>query len=260
MDISSLEYIGMRFTCYFYLEFFLAWISLLQDFGFENPAIFALEYTLVPDECYPTQLSQALAGYNYILTIINDPQRICVSGDSAGATIVLSLLLHMSRQFSIDSEKSIMPSMAVLISPWVMLFSLKNKSNQSDYLDVESLHLYARQYLGTKVSVDDPTASPGNCKDLERWTQASPSKGFAFFFGAEEVLAPEIRELVALLRQTAARVDVDEIKSGIHAWPVASLFLSSTRVARLKGLRTITYKIHERFKGDPRPIKTAEIY
>lgn len=41
-------------SSYFYLEFLLTWLSVLKSSGgFQNPAILSLEYTLVPDACYP---------------------------------------------------------------------------------------------------------------------------------------------------------------------------------------------------------------
>ena len=41
-------------------------------------------------------------------------------------------------------------------------------------------------------------------------------------------------------------VDSVEEEKGIHAWPVACLFLSSTRDERQKGLKVIVGKIKER--------------
>ena len=37
-------------SSYFYLEFLLAWATLLQDAGFRNPALLSVDYSLVPDE------------------------------------------------------------------------------------------------------------------------------------------------------------------------------------------------------------------
>jgi acetyl esterase/lipase len=225
------------------------WLSLLKTSGFRNPAIFALEYTLVPDACYPTQLQQAMAGYEYVLSIVHDSSEICVSGDSAGATIILSLLLHLTSASKNEEEREkVRPGMAVLISPWVTLVSKQDINTPSDYLEVKSLHLYARQYVGTKIPVDDPLVSPGNCNDPKLWIQASPSKGFGFLFGAEEVFAPEIRKLIAFLRETGTHVEVREELGGIHAWPVATLFLSNTREERQKGLKTIVNMISKHMK------------
>lgn len=235
-------------SSHFYLEFFLVWISLLKSLGFRNPAIFGLEYTLVPDACYPTQLLQALAGYKYVLSILPDPSRIVVSGDSAGALIILSLLLHISRDATNKERVIQIPGMAVLISPWVTLVSSKDKDTASDYLSIERLHMYAQQYVGSKVAVDDPIASPGNCKDLERWERATPTQGFAIYLGAEEAFAPEIRDLIVLLRKSGAHVEVEDAKNVIHAWPVVSLFLSSASEERLKGLKWLSRTISERIR------------
>ena len=78
-------------TSYFYLEFLLAFHTLLSDSSytgtrFSNPSILALEYTLVPQASYPTQLHQAIAGYKFLLAKTHDLSRIIFSGDSAGGT------------------------------------------------------------------------------------------------------------------------------------------------------------------------------
>ena len=243
-------------SSYFYLEFLLAWITLLKRAGYQNPAILALEYTLVPDQSYPVQLNQAIAGYRYVLSVTHDPSRICVSGDSAGGTVILSLLLHLanSNAGKLDSNASVatdnlVPGMAVLISPWVTLISSKDKNTSSDYLDAENLHHYAHQYAGNKISLHDPLISPGKCKNVSWWRTASPLKGFFITYGAEEVLAPEIRDFIALLHKADIKVDLQDQKGGIHAWPVAALFLSSTRDERQKGLKSIVERIRERMES-----------
>ena len=40
-------------SSYFYLEFLISWLTLLRQRGFKYPAIFALEYSLVPDQVFP---------------------------------------------------------------------------------------------------------------------------------------------------------------------------------------------------------------
>jgi acetyl esterase/lipase len=232
---------------YFYLEFLLAWLTLLLSSGYRNPAIFAVEYTLVPNGCYPTQLQQVISGYDHVLSQCNNnSSNICVSGDSAGATLILSLLLHLGKAGT--ERKRLLPGLAILISPWVTLISQKDHNTRSDYLDTKSLHLYARQYAGSKSNVSDPLISPGNCTDLSWLRASSPLKGFGIFFGAEEVFAPEIRDLISRLEKAAVTVVVDEEEGGIHAWPVVCLFLSSSRDERQKGLRRIVKIIRENMK------------
>jgi acetyl esterase/lipase len=226
------------------MEFLLAWVTLLKEAGFANPALFALEYSLVPDAVYPTQVEETIAGYKFVLSITEDPSKVCVSGDSAGATLILSMLLIISDH---SENRNQIPGLAMLISPWVTIISKKNKNSPSDYLNQQSLHLYGSQYIGTKVPQNDPIASPGLCRDPHRWKMASPSRGWCFVFGSEEVLAWECRDLIARLRKIGIQVDVHEEQGSIHAWPVATLYLGTTKESRLHELRDVVQIIKRRF-------------
>lgn len=229
-------------SCYFYLEFLIAWVSLLKEAGYRNPAIFSLEYTLVPDAVYPAQLEQTVTGYDYVRKIVGDPSRICVGGDSAGATLILSLLLHIARKPDYENRR---PGYATLISPWTTLFSTQNRNTASDFLDANRLHEYGRQYAGSKENLNDPLVSPGVCKDGTWWAKASPSKGYCIVYGSEEVFGPELRDLIALWRKNGCSVSVREEPGAVHAWPVASMFLCDTQTERQKGLRNIVKMIKQ---------------
>lgn len=229
-------------SSYFYLEFLLAWLSLLRASGFENPALFALEYTLVPEAKYPQQIHETLAGYDFVLSRVESSSQICLAGDSAGATLQLSLMLYMAKEPKLKLHP---PGFAILISPWLVIVSSKNKDTPSDYLNAESLHLYGSQYLGTKASADDPMVSPGACRDVQWWQRASPSKGWFFVYGAEEVFAPETKDLVAFLKENGAKVGAHEEKGWIHAWPVVKLFLCDGQEARQSGLRIMVRAMRE---------------
>ena len=231
----------------FYLEFLLAWFSMLVESGYKNPAIFALEYTLVPDASYPTQLQEVSEGYRHVLNVVRDPSIICVSGDSAGAMLVLSFLLHLGDQrpnsYAPCRQRLTKPALAVLISPWVTLVSSRDRNTESDYLDVHQLHRYGRQLAGGHISENDPLISPGCCSDISWWRRASPFKGIFVTYGEDEVFAPEIEELVRVLQRAGIIIDSKKEPGGIHAWPVASLFLCATKDKRLEGLTTVTDEI-----------------
>ncbi|KAI0858937.1 Alpha/Beta hydrolase protein [Xylaria cubensis] len=219
-------------SSYFYLEFLLAWLDLLKKAGYENPSIFALEYTLVPDKSFPRQLEEAIAGYEHVLSTMGDPGKVCVSGDSAGATIMVSLLLHLA---NIDRHVDMMdgtgkwrlakPALAVLISPWVTLVSERHYNTKSDYLDASRLHLYAEE-------------------DISWWHRACPPRGLFVEYGNEEVFAPEIGELVQFLKTGGVDITSRGQFGGIHAWPVASLFLSESN-KRLEGLKALVRDIRD---------------
>jgi acetyl esterase/lipase len=230
-------------SSFFYMEFLLALVALLKDAGYRNPALFALEYTLVPDATYPTQLHETMAGYEYVLSLAQSSTRIVVGGDSAGATLISTFLLYLNDQTDLRHQK---PGLAVMISPWVTIISRNNRNTDSDYLNSSTLELYGRQYIGKKASATDPLVSPGHCKDVKKWKEASPQHGWYFLYGSEEVLGPETRSLIGLLKKTGKGVDVWEDKGGIHAWPVASLYLGETREERLSGLKSIVEAIKSR--------------
>ena len=233
-------------SSYFYLEFLLAWVGLLRDVaGYKNPALFALEYTLVPEATFPRQLHEAAAGYEYVLSRAPDSSRICVGGDSAGATLILSLLLSMSEK---PRQRLDLPGLAVIISPWSVVLSPKNRDTPSDYLNADSLHKYGEQYIGKTGQNDDPLVSPGMCTDLGRWKRASPKHGWLFLYGAEEVFAPSTRELIGTLKKAETEVVVHEEKGWIHAWPVVKLFLCNGQDERQSGLRSIVKFTRERIR------------
>jgi acetyl esterase/lipase len=239
-------------SAYFYLEFLLSWLNLLKQAGYKNPSIFALEYTLVPDGSFPKQLEEAIAGYEHVLSKVGDPGKVCVSGDSAGATIILSLLLHlanMSRHADVMDEVAKWhlpkPALAVLISPWVTLVSDRHSNTRSDYLDTKRLHIYSQEYSGKYISSHDRLLSPGQCRDISWWRRACPPSGLFMEYGNEEVFAREIEDLVQFWKRNGIKVTGHGEYGGIHAWPVASLFLSSQSNTRLRGVNTLVQEIRE---------------
>src|ERR1700761_3115311 len=180
-------------SAYFYIEFLSAWATSLKESGFQNPAVFALEYTLVPDAQWPVQFNETRAGYTFLREAFGagSVAKICVSGDSAGATLILSMVLqpgHLEQDPQFQSLHR--PGLAILLSPWTHLVSNMNQNTRSDYLDKDSLHLYAKQYAG-QAAMTDGVISPGLCTG--RWKQTSPVSGYRILYGAEEVFAPGIQ-------------------------------------------------------------------
>lgn len=244
---------------YFYLEFLLSWIAVMVDAGHANPAIFALDYTLVPDKIYPAQVEEAMYAYEHVLSFAGDPAKVVVSGDSAGATIILSLMLRIGRPMrGPEADTSMvrelpLPGVAAFISPWITLKSSRHEQTESDYLNAETLTVYASQYAGVKGHPDDPRMrqpliSPGNCKDLKWWKSACPPGGVIITYGEEEVFAPETRAWIDMLIKGGIKVEGLSEKGGIHAWPVASLFLCDSIGLRLRGLKQLVEHIDRHMK------------
>jgi len=228
-------------SSYFYLEFLMAWVTRLKERGFRNPAVFALEYTLVPDGQWPTQFNETRSGYQLLRETFGDrsARKICVSGDSAGGTLILSML-RQPGHFDVESPFQASrdrPALAILLSPWTHLVSNLNQNTSSDYLDKDSLHLYAKQYAGSAAATNE-VVSPG--LSIGRWKQVSPLYGYRIIYGAEEVFSPGIQEMVRHMRSNGAVVKVHREEAGIHAWPVVNLFLGQSRSERLRGVDIMT--------------------
>lgn len=227
---------------HFYMEFLAALLSLLAERGFENPAVFALEYTLVPDAYYPTQIGQVERGYDAVVAAAGSPRRVCVCGDSAGANLLLAWLLRKNTERTGQPT----PGLAVLMSPWVTVVSPRQTNTSGDYIDARRLDRWGMEYAGREPT-DSPYVSPGSCKDPSRWERCSPVGGFHVTYGAQEVMAGEIEGLMRVWEQAGIPFVARRLPHGIHAWPVVSMFLSDDTVGRLEGADAIAAHVRERF-------------
>lgn len=249
-------------SAYFYLEFLLVWHHLLVQAGYQNPAIFALDYTLVPEGIYPRQINETLGGYKHVLDTVKDASKVCVAGDSAGGALILSLLQELGAKASIQKERGVkanvqgsltapgsptlpLPRLATLVSPWVTLVTNSHYPSSVDYLDRQTLWRFAHEYAGETMVSQHP-ASPGNCLDDGLWRAARPERGYYVIYGEEEVFGPDIEGFVKRQGQLGIETTSYKIPGGIHAWPVASLFLASTAEKRLDGLKHLVREIKTR--------------
>jgi acetyl esterase/lipase len=229
-------------STYFYLEFLMTWLSVLKELGFRNPAIFALEYTLIPQECHPRQLHETLQGYSYVLSRIQNSGKVVVAGDSAGALLVLSMLLYLGSKLLTE-----IPIFAALISPWTKLVVDKHRTTDSDYLEPGKLNEYGRIYAGPE-DPSNPFLSPGDCKDPDLWTASFPWEGIGFYHGgSEELFGPEIERLSRRLSKVG-RV-INRVDSNVHAWPVAAMFLEPSARKRRKALLDMSIDIAAAVNG-----------
>ena len=212
--------------------------TLLKE-RYRNPVIFSLDYSLVPHCTFPTALNEAVAAYEFVKSLAHgDEQRICLAGDSAGGTLMLSLLLRLAKDPNANP-----PGYATMLSPWVTLVSERDQNTASDFIDADSLHNYGRQYAGTTDNLKNPLASPGSCTDLEWWKKACPQKGMYLTYGGEEMLAAEIRAFVKMLRKAAVGIRINEEPGEVHAWVIANLYLGDSAQERTLGMRQMVKAI-----------------
>ena len=105
---------------------------------------------------YPHQLQQAVLLLDFLVNSEEvPPAKIILIGDSAGAHLLMSLVLHLSHANPLVSPLKIVGQFAgaALISPWVKMNSaaasiLVNKDN--DTLTAGALEYWAHNFLGAE--------------------------------------------------------------------------------------------------------------
>ena len=117
------------------------------------------DYRLAPEHPYPAAVQDAQSAYRWLLDQGVAPDRIIVSGDSAGGGLVMSLLLTLRR----DGEP--LPAAAVLLCPWLDL-RLRHTSIPGAGKPIEApmageaeMNRCADAYLAGHPS-DDPIVDP----------------------------------------------------------------------------------------------------
>lgn len=107
-------------------------------------SIFALDYHLAPEFLYPTQLEEAVAAYEYLLSEMVIPaEKVVVAGDSAGGHLVLSMLVSLRQRSSLPKSGG-----AMLFSPWLSLHHTPRTNTETDVLSASFLRATARRFLG----------------------------------------------------------------------------------------------------------------
>ena len=136
----------------FYLEFLMNIVDAIPNHAVR---IFSLDYSLVPEARYPTQLQQLADAYEYLLSR-TPANKIIIAGDSAGASLLLCFLLHIVRpcpELAPPSRPLSTPASVILVSPWCHIDSRhiptsSAKVADEDFLDTTMLDEYARLYTG----------------------------------------------------------------------------------------------------------------
>ncbi|KAF8154249.1 Alpha/Beta hydrolase protein [Crassisporium funariophilum] len=119
-----------------------------------------LNYTLVPDRTFPTQLRQAVRAIQYLMDSGVKPENMQIVGDSAGGTLIHEVFSHMLHPVDTVPQLSLCCPFAgaLFVSPWVRLVDkdgcLHTNDNNGDFLTGKSLN-----YWGSKVLRGIPRAA-----------------------------------------------------------------------------------------------------
>ena len=175
-------------------------------------AVFAPEYRLAsrPNCPFPAQLQDAVSAYAHLLNDLGIPaSRIILSGDSAGANIVVSLLRYLH-----DYPVLAKPAAALLHSPWLNLSvegcTVENSANRrSDSLTTAYLSWGAESVTPEGMERENkwisPQFHPFNCQ-VPVWVQD----------GTAEVLHTDIILWIDEMRKSGTQVDYYRADRVVH--------------------------------------------
>lgn len=120
-------------------------------------SVFSLDYRLAPEHPFPAALDDAIAAWQWLLSLGFRPDRIWLGGDSAGGGLALALLLACR-------ERGLpFPAGALLYSPWTDLTcstpSVSENAARCAWFMPEQVTFAAEIYAGP-ASRKDPLLSP----------------------------------------------------------------------------------------------------
>jgi epsilon-lactone hydrolase len=114
------------------------------------------EYRLAPEHPFPAALEDALRAYQWVLCSGTAPEQLTLAGDSAGAGLVLSLVLTLKQQ------GLPLPGGLVMLCPGLRLTfddDLEMQTGSQPGVSVEQLRSFAESYLDGHPA-DDPILDP----------------------------------------------------------------------------------------------------
>ncbi len=178
------------------------------------------DYRLAPEHPFPAGLNDVKTMYDWLIKNFIQTHEISVVADSAGAGLALAMLA------SINSNKTALPSSAVLISPWIDL-SCKNNShkiNQDNDPMLISNVLKETAKIYTDEQLTNPQVSPihnefrGFCPTLIQT-------------GENEILLDDSTDLAKKLEAANIEVSLEIWKEMFHVWHYFARYLKEGQQA-----------------------------
>jgi monoterpene epsilon-lactone hydrolase len=183
--------------------------------------VFAVDYRIAPEACFPTALDDVLATYRWLLDRSPDPVRIAVVGDSAGGGLALLLAQHAR------DEVWPKPACIVGLSPWTDLAatgaSVRANDGRCAMFRPENMAQFARAYLGD-TPPDDPRASPLN-GDLRGLPPV------LLQVGSTELLLDDARRVHDRIREVGGESTLRIYDDVMHDWHLLVPFVPESRAA-----------------------------
>ncbi|KAF2813997.1 alpha/beta-hydrolase [Mytilinidion resinicola] len=203
---------------------FLVYIAEIIETEGLSVSILALDYSLAPEAPFPTQMNQAHAAYSFLLDLGTPADKIALIGDSAGGSLMMSLLASLAIPLSPSTTTLPKPLGVYLLSAW-----LSFKHTSPTFSTNASIDVLDKRFLNNCAN-DLRAASSHSHKTIETYTEfvhpvpsrlplskILPRTVWASA-GADEVFRADIEAFAKLATEAGADVTLKVAEGKAHDW------------------------------------------
>jgi epsilon-lactone hydrolase len=178
-----------------------------------------IDYRLAPEHPFPAALQDCAAAYEWLLTRPTSPKEIILAGDSAGGSLVLSLLIDLR------DRRRPLPALGICLSPAtdMTLSGATIKANAAVDLVLEehNLHQSVEIYM-CQADLRNPLASP-------MFADLRGLPALLLQVGSDEMLLSDSTEFAARAKAAGGDVTLEVWPAMQHVWHFAASFVPEAR-------------------------------
>ncbi|CAO3675814.1 unnamed protein product [Rhizopus microsporus] len=235
-----------------YMDTNISWLKMLKERHGLSAMIMSVDYRLAPEHKFPGPIEDVVRAYEYLISEIEvKPEKIIIVGDSAGAALLLNMLLitHDPTSFEMTKNHQALsrPAGIVLSSPFVTdkTCSESWKSNQKyDYITEYGMKVIKRDCFEDMQTTEYPIL---DITALQTEFSSFLSRKMLCFVGQLEVFRDDTLKFVNRLQQDDIDCQV-VMEQCVHDWFCVREVVKNKSILRnaMKPLLTIAFKP---FKG-----------
>ncbi|KAF8902811.1 Alpha/Beta hydrolase protein [Gymnopilus junonius] len=198
-----------------------------------------LDFTLIPDALFPTQLEQTVAAIQHLLDSGVEPENIQLVGDSAGAALIHGVLMHLKHPLEGIPKLNLSAPFggAFMFSLWARLVEkdgcLSANDGHGDFLNGRTLNYWGTSCMEGVPLAAVPYLEPNSAP--EDWFEGCDKyvKRVLITAGEVEALRDEIVVYANTIKKHHNNVTLIVQENGIHFDPYLDFFVNEKKIGKL---------------------------